>query len=86
MPPIAPDVAVEILSPDNRRADIDDKIAVYLRAGASLVIVVDPTRRSVELHDTTEPIDLDENATIEHPAMPGFVYPVRDLFSVLRRS
>jgi Uma2 family endonuclease len=42
IPPLAPDVAVEILSPDDRRADVDDKIGVYLRAGSSLVIVVDP--------------------------------------------
>jgi Uma2 family endonuclease len=86
IPPIAPDVAVEILSPDNRRADIDDKVAVYLRAGASLVIVVDPKRRLIELHDPTESIELNENATIEHPAMPGFAYSVRDLFAVLRRT
>ncbi len=30
IPPLAPDVAVEILSPDDRRIDIDDKISVYL--------------------------------------------------------
>src|SRR5215471_17919752 len=38
IPPLAPDVAVEILSPDDRRIDLDDKIDVYLRAGSSLVI------------------------------------------------
>ncbi|MFY9630380.1 MAG: Uma2 family endonuclease, partial [Candidatus Cybelea sp.] len=31
-PPLAPDVAVEILSPGDRRADLEDKIGVYLRA------------------------------------------------------
>ena len=41
VPPLSPDVAVEILSPDDRRIDIDDKISTYLRAGSSLVIVVD---------------------------------------------
>src|SRR5579862_7641312 len=50
-PPIAPDVVVEILSPDDRRADVDDKIATYLRAGSTLVIVLDPATRSAELHD-----------------------------------
>jgi Uma2 family endonuclease len=86
LPPIAPDVAVEILSPDDRRIDIDSKIEVYLRAGSSLVVVVDPKRRVVELHDRDETVQLDESGIIEHWALPEFVYPVRDLFAVLRRS
>lgn len=86
MPPLSPDVAVEILSPDDRRADVDDKIAVYVRAGSSLVIVVDPARRAVELHDLRGTLLLDESQAIEHAALPGFSYPVRALFAVLRRA
>ena len=85
MPPIAPDVAVEILSPDDRRIDVDDKIAVYLRAGSSLVLVVDPQRRIVELHDSAQTLCLNESAAIEHRALPGFSYSVRDLFAEVRR-
>lgn len=84
-PPIAPDVAVEILSPADRRADLEDKIGVYLRAGSSLVIVVDPQRRAVGLHDPIATTILAENDVIAHDALPAFAYPVRDLFSVLRR-
>jgi len=86
VPPLAPDVAVEILSPDDRRIDVDDKIDVYLRAGSALVIVVDPRRRVVELHDTSATTHLEEGASIVHAALPGFSYPVRDLFAVLRRA
>ena len=85
LPPFAPDVAVEILSPDDRRIDVDDKIGVYLRGGSQLVIVVDPQRRVVELHDSRETVLLDETRAIEHAALPGFTYAVRDLFAVLRR-
>ncbi len=85
IPPIAPDVAVEILSPDDRRVDVDDKTRTYLRAGSSLVIVVDPQQRVVELHDRNETVRLDETSTIEHWALPEFSYPVRELFAVLRR-
>jgi Uma2 family endonuclease len=85
VPPFAPDVAVEILSPDDRRIDVDDKIDTYLRAGSSLVIVVDPQKRVVELHDPLATVRLDEGAAIEHAALPGFRYGVRDLFAVLRR-
>jgi len=85
VPPLAPDVAVEILSPGDRRADVDDKISVYLRAGSSLVIVVDPRRRTVELHDHAKTAHLDEDETIEHPVLAGFSCPIRELFAVLRR-
>jgi Uma2 family endonuclease len=84
-PPFAPDVAVEILSSDDRRIDVDDKIGTYLRAGSLLVIVVDPQERVVELDDSLATARLDEAAAIEHAALPGFRYPVRDLFAVLRR-
>ncbi|MBV9699361.1 MAG: Uma2 family endonuclease [Candidatus Eremiobacteraeota bacterium] len=85
VPPLAPDVPVEILSPDDRRADVDDKIDAYLRAGSALVIVVDPLRRIVELHDSSGAARLDESRAIEHPAVAGFSFAVYDLFSVLRR-
>ena len=86
IPPLAPDVAVEILSPDDRRPDVDDKIDVYLRAGSSLVIVVDPQQRAVELHDREKTMVLDETGAIEHWALPEFSYSVGELFAVLRRS
>lgn len=85
MPPLSPDLAVEILSPDDRRIDVNDKIETYLRAGSALVIVIDSQRRVVELHDPSTTTDLDESATIEHASLPGFRYAVRDLFAVLQR-
>lgn len=85
IPPLSPDVALEILSPDDRRIDIDDKIATYLRAGSLLVMIVDPKNRVVELHDADRVVMLDESGTIEHTAVPGFRYAVRELFAELRR-
>lgn len=85
VPPFAPDVAVEILSPDDIRVDVDDKVNTFLRAGSSLVIVVDPQKRVVELHDPLGIARLDEGAMIEHAVVPGFSYGVRELFAVLRR-
>jgi Uma2 family endonuclease len=86
LPPLAPDVAVEILSPDDRRIDVDSKIDVHLRAGSSLVMVVDPQRRIVELHDRDKTAQLDESDVIAHPALPEFSYPVSELFAVLKRA
>jgi Uma2 family endonuclease len=46
----APDLAIEVLSPSNRRAEIEEKIADYLGAGTRLVWVVDPAARTVTVH------------------------------------
>lgn len=86
VPPLSPDVAVETLSPNDRRIDIDDKISTYLRAGSSLVIVVDADKRIVKLHDGSTTALLGESDAIEHASLPGFRYSVADLFGALRRG
>src|ERR1700722_16422985 len=50
-PSFAPTVAVEILSPKDRKRDVASKIDVYLRGGVELVIVVDPSERTIGVHD-----------------------------------
>lgn len=45
--PLAPDLAVEIRSPDDRPAAVAEKVADYLDAGTRLVWVVDPAVRQV---------------------------------------
>jgi Uma2 family endonuclease len=37
----APDICVEVQSPDNTRRELDEKVAAYLDAGAREVILVD---------------------------------------------
>jgi Uma2 family endonuclease len=82
-PLFAPDVAVEILSPSNRRPDIDEKISTLLRSGTSLVIVIDPIRRIAELHDVGGKRLLNQKAILEHAALPGFAYSLQELFAEL---
>ena len=40
--PLAPDLAVEVLSPDDRPREVLDKVGEYLEAGVRLVWVIDP--------------------------------------------
>lgn len=80
-PPFAPDVAVEILSAGDRLRQLEHKIAVYLAGGASLVIVVDPSDRSVRLHDSDSVRVLHTGDVIAHPALPEFALPVGELFA-----
>ncbi len=49
-PRIAPDIAVEIWSPGDRRRKIEEKLALYLDNGCRLVILVHPKRRTLEFH------------------------------------
>lgn len=47
-----PDLAVEVVSPDDTKAEIAAKTAEYLSAGVHLAVVVDPEARTVSLFDT----------------------------------
>jgi Uma2 family endonuclease len=82
-PPFAPDVAVEIRSPGDRNADIADKVAVYLASGTELVVLVDPKRRTVVLHDLGGVTHLTERDAMVHAALPGFRLDLAELFAAL---
>jgi Uma2 family endonuclease len=49
-PRIAPDLVVEILSPNDRPGRMNRKIALYLQFGAKVVLVLHPMKRTVRLH------------------------------------
>lgn len=85
VPRLAPDAVFEILSPDDRLADVADKIATYLPAGCSLVAIVDPQTRTVELHDSGPPVVLGEHDVLSHPALPGFTLALASLFAKINR-
>ena len=53
-PPIAPDLVVEILSPDDRPGDVTLKCAQYLSAGTTLVVHVDLLTRRVDAYDAAD--------------------------------
>ena len=48
-PRMAPDLVAEILSPGDRRAAVERKVARWLRAGVRLVWVIDPRRREARV-------------------------------------
>ncbi len=45
-----PEIAVEVLSPDDRAADIQEKIDDYLQFGVSAIWVIDPERQRAWIH------------------------------------
>jgi len=80
LPLAAPSVAVEILSPDDRRVDVEDKISTYLAAGSALVILIDPRAQRVELHDVHGRRELGTGDILAHDALPGFALELAALF------
>ena len=80
--PGAPDIAVEVMSPSDRCADMEEKTRDYLSTGTLAVIVVDPCRRTVTVHRPgSEPNTLAEDDTLAvEDVVPGWKLPVRDIF------
>jgi Uma2 family endonuclease len=54
--PLAPDLVVEVVSPNDRFTDVEAKVQVWLDAGAQMVLVVDPGTRTIRVHRTMERI------------------------------
>lgn len=80
--PLAPDLAVEIVSPSNTVSEIHDKVADYLDAGTRLIWVVEPRSRTVTVYHSREMIRLltgDEEIDGGR-VLPGLGAKVSDLF------
>ena len=77
-----PDVAVEVISPSDRYADVEEKVADYLDAGTLAVVVVNPRNRTVRIHrSATDVVLLTESDTLAvDDIIPGWRMPVRDIF------
>lgn len=83
----APDLAVEVLSPGERLREIERKVREYLACGATAVWVVRLRTRTVTLHHAGRlPVVLGEHDALEDAAvLPGFSYPISDLFEKIAR-
>jgi Uma2 family endonuclease len=84
-PLLAPNVAVEIRSPDDRQLHIEHKIEVYLAAGTDVVILVDPLERTIDTVDRAGRVHFTESDAFAHPALPGLTFVVGSVFAVLHR-
>ena len=78
----APDLAVEVLSPSNTRAEMTEKVAEYLSAGGKEVWIADADRRQLTVHREGEaPRILGPEDTLDGgDVLPGFSVRVSALF------
>jgi Uma2 family endonuclease len=81
--PVAPDLAVEVLSPSDRMAEAPSKVTMYLQAGVQLVWLLDPETRTISIfRPDAAPRTLYENDTLDGgDVLPGFSVSVAELFA-----
>jgi Uma2 family endonuclease len=79
---LAPDIAVEVVSPSDSANEVHEKVLEYLDAGVQLVWVVHPIRRTVTVFSPDRVARvLDENATLDGgDILSGFTLAVSDIF------
>ena len=78
----APDLAVEVVSPNDTAADVREKVADYLSAGTRLVWLVYPRVRTVTIYranGTVEERTVGQSLDGED-VVPGFSIPVERIF------
>lgn len=80
--PGAPDLAAEVVSPSDSYREVHEKVLDWLNAGTRMVLVVDPSSRTVTVYRSAQEVRvLSEQETLDGgDVVPGWQVPVRDLF------
>jgi Uma2 family endonuclease len=80
--PGAPDLAVEVVSPNDRPSEVEAKVAAWLAHGTLMVIAVYPRSRTARIHRPGQPVrELSEADTIDGAdVVAGWTLPLRELF------
>ena len=78
----APDIAIEVISPSNTTADMEQKIQEYISAGSQRVWTVYPSTRSVTVHraDGTTVAYTGDDVISDEELLPDFSLPLSDIF------
>jgi Uma2 family endonuclease len=79
--PFAPDLAVEVLSPEDRSRFILDKVGEYLDAGVRLVWVLDPEARSASVYRSLTAVRTlsAKDVLTGEDVLPGFRCRLREI-------
>jgi Uma2 family endonuclease len=83
--PLAPDLAVEVLSEGNTPREMARKVSDYFASGCRLVWLVDPHTPTVVIYTAVaKPIVVTEKQTLTGgDVLPGFRLPLPKLFGIL---
>ena len=78
----APTLAIEILSPNDRKREVEAKVRLYFEKGTREVWIVDPSTKTVSIRNpnsTAIAYGIDD-AIPGGDILPGFSLPVRSIF------
>jgi Uma2 family endonuclease len=80
--PGAPGLAVEVVSPSDRRGEIEEKVRTWLAYGTQLVIVVYPEERRARIHRSGAAVQElgDTDRFDDTEVVPGWIVSVGDWF------
>ena len=86
--PVAPDIAVEVVSPNNTSEEMMEKVNLYLENGSRMVWIVYPQTRVVTVYRQTNVVSLlRENDTLDgEDILPGFRLSVAELFASIPKE
>ncbi len=79
---VVPDLVLEVRSPSDTDAYLQDKVAEWLEAGVQVVWVADPDQRTITVYraDGTVEVLTEQDMLRGAPVLPGFEMPVREAF------
>lgn len=79
---VVPDVVVEVLSPGNSGLELEEKLDEYLAAGAPLVWIVNPDRKTIRVYrqDGTTRLFRAGESIENEPSLPEFRLAVGEVF------
>ena len=79
---VAPDLVVEVVSPNNTLVEVNDKALMWLSYGVRLVWVIHPDTRTVDVYRSGHAATtLTEDDTLDGlDALPGFTCGVSEIF------
>ena len=78
----APDLAIEVLSANNSRSEIDERLRDFFSSGTKLVWIIDPQTKSAEICHSLEKRKLiGPNGVLDgETVLPGFTLRLAELF------
>ena len=80
--PLCPDFVIEMRSPSDRLADLQEKMQEYTVNGAQLGWLIDPIEKRVYVYRPNQPVEVlnDPISVSGDPLLTGFVLFVRELW------
>src|SRR5690606_1057857 len=81
--PVAPTLAIEVLSPGNTKGEMDRKLRDYFSAGVKLVWYIDPVKRIASIyHDPEQCSVVDASGELlGDPVLPGLRIALGGVFA-----